>query len=101
LIHDNAGPHTAARTHALFEQFGWEIFEHSPYSPDHAPCDYHLFLHLKNFLGGQSLGSDQETKDVLRDWLKGLAVSFYDEAIQKLVSRYDKYLNLHRDFVEK
>jgi hypothetical protein len=40
------------------------------------PSDYHLFLHVKNFLGGQSLGSDQETKDVVEDGLKGLAVSF-------------------------
>jgi transposase len=81
LLHDNAQPHTANHTRALLEQFGWAIFEHPPYSPDFAPSDYHLFLHLKNFLGSQSLGSDQETKDIVQDWLIGLAVSFYDEGL--------------------
>jgi histone-lysine N-methyltransferase SETMAR len=30
LLHDNARPHTAARTKALLQQFNWEIFEHPP-----------------------------------------------------------------------
>jgi histone-lysine N-methyltransferase SETMAR len=37
LLHENALPHTAARTRALLEQFIWELFDHSPYSPDLAP----------------------------------------------------------------
>jgi hypothetical protein len=48
LLHDNACPHTAASTHALLEHFNWELFEHPPYSPDLALCDYHLFTYLKN-----------------------------------------------------
>lgn len=44
LIHDNARPHTAGATQRLLEQFGWDIFDHPPYSPDLAPCDFHLFL---------------------------------------------------------
>jgi hypothetical protein len=43
LLHDNARPHTAARTNALIKLFIWEIFDHSHYSPDLAPSDYHLF----------------------------------------------------------
>jgi histone-lysine N-methyltransferase SETMAR len=101
LLHNIAWLHTTVRTRALLEQFGWEIFEHPPYSPDLAPSDYHLFLHLKIFLSGQSLGSDQETKNVVQDWLVGLAVSFYDDGMKKLVSRYDRCLNLHGDYVEK
>jgi histone-lysine N-methyltransferase SETMAR len=50
LLHDNASPHTAARTRALLEHFNWELFDHTPYSPDLAPCDYHLFTYLKNWL---------------------------------------------------
>jgi hypothetical protein len=64
-MHDNA------RTRALLEHFGWEIFEHPPYSPDLAFSDHNLFLHIKIFLGGQSLGSDQAAKEVVHDWLKG------------------------------
>ncbi|GBM55089.1 hypothetical protein AVEN_55973-1 [Araneus ventricosus] len=49
LLH-NARPQTAASTQELLDQFGWEIFDHPPYSPDLAPSDFHLFLKLKEFL---------------------------------------------------
>lgn len=63
----------------------WEIFEHSPYSPNIAPRDCHLFLHLQELLAVQSLMSGQETEHVVQDWLQGLTATFFDEGIQKLV----------------
>jgi histone-lysine N-methyltransferase SETMAR len=48
ILHDNARPHTGARTQALLELFNWELFDRPPYSPDLAPSDYLLFTHLKN-----------------------------------------------------
>jgi hypothetical protein len=61
----------------------WEIFEHSPYSPNVAPCDCHLFLHLQELLAVQSLMNGQETEHVVQ----GLTATFFDEGIQKLVPR--------------
>jgi hypothetical protein len=55
------------------------------YNTDLAPSDYHLFLHIKKFLAGHRLRCDQDTKQVLQDWLKGLATNFFEEGIQKLV----------------
>ena len=52
LLHDNARPHSAAQTQDLITSFKWEQMDHPPYSPDLVPSDYHLFPHLKNFLGG-------------------------------------------------
>jgi hypothetical protein len=57
-------------------------------------------LHDFFFLGGQSLRGDQDTKDEL-DWLKGLAATFCDEGIQKLVPRCDRCHNLHCVYLEK
>jgi hypothetical protein len=34
LLHDNAQPHTAARTIALIKLFNWDIFGHRPYGTD-------------------------------------------------------------------
>jgi histone-lysine N-methyltransferase SETMAR len=65
--HDNERPHSSARTFELLEQFKWETFEHVPYSPDLAPSDHHLFLHLKTFLFGRSLRSDHETNTAVQD----------------------------------
>jgi len=40
LLHDNAKPHTAARTHNFLECLGWIIFSHPAYLPDLAPSDF-------------------------------------------------------------
>jgi hypothetical protein len=34
-------------TRAQLEHFNWELFDHLPYSPDHAPSDYYLIAYLK------------------------------------------------------
>ena len=98
MIHDNARPHTAAATQNLIT-FGWEQFDHPPYSPDLAPSDFHLFLHLKSFLAGRRL--HDEVKEAITTCFASQVASFYDEGIQKLVQRYDKCLNNCGNYVEK
>jgi hypothetical protein len=51
-------------------------------------------------LGGRCFKSD-EVKDAVKERLNGLAVEVYDEGIQKLVTRYDKCLNVGGDYAEK
>jgi histone-lysine N-methyltransferase SETMAR len=72
-----------------------------PYSPDLAPSDFHLFLHLKKFLASQRFNNDEDVKRAVQKWLSSQAATFYDEEIQKLVSRYDKCLNNGGNYVEK
>jgi hypothetical protein len=60
-----------------------------------------LFPKLKAFLGGRRFKSDEEVKDAVKEWLHGLAAEVYDEVIRKLVTRYDKRLNVGGDYVEK
>jgi hypothetical protein len=40
LLHDNARPHTAARTRAQLKHFNWELFDHPPYSSERLPPVY-------------------------------------------------------------
>jgi hypothetical protein len=56
---------------------------------------------LKEFLGGRRFKSDEEVKDAVKEWLNGLAAEVYEEDIQKLVTRYDKCLNVGGDCVEE
>jgi hypothetical protein len=49
-------------------------------------------------LGGRRFKSDEEVNDV-KEWLNGLAAEVYDEGIQKLVTRYDKCLNVGGGYV--
>jgi hypothetical protein len=60
LLHDNARPHTDARTRALLEHFNWELFDRLRYSPDLALSDYHLFIYLKKWFGSQSFNNNMK-----------------------------------------
>ncbi|XP_023228571.1 histone-lysine N-methyltransferase SETMAR-like [Centruroides sculpturatus] len=101
LLHDNARPHTANQTQDLITSFGWEQLDHPPYSPDLAPSDYHLFLHLKKHLAGQRHNNHDEVKTTVLHWLSHQAATFFEDGIQKLVPRYDKCLNINGNYVEK
>jgi histone-lysine N-methyltransferase SETMAR len=101
LLQDNARPHAAARKQAMLQEFGWEVSEHTAYSPDLAPSDFHFFPKLKEFLGCRRFKSDEEVKDAVKEWLNGLAAEVYDEGLQNHVTRYAKCLNAGGDYVEK
>ena len=63
LLHDNARPHFAAQTQDLVTSFRWKQMDYPPYSPDLSPSDFHLFLHVKKFLGGKRFDGDDDLKD--------------------------------------
>ena len=71
-----------------------------PYTLDLVPSDFHIFLHLKKFLGDKGF-DDDDLKDAVQKWLILQAATFYEEGIQKLVPRYDKRLNNGGEYVEK
>ena len=79
LLHDNARPHTAARTSDLIKLFNWEIFDHPPYSLDVAPSDYYLFTKMKVWLATQHFHTNKELMDGVNLWLYNLAAPFFDE----------------------
>jgi histone-lysine N-methyltransferase SETMAR len=101
LLHDNARPHTADRKNSLIKLFNWEIFDHPPYSPDLASSDYHLFTKMKVWLASQRFHTNEELMDAVNNWLHNLAAPFFDGGLQKLVSQYDKSVNLDDNCVEK
>jgi histone-lysine N-methyltransferase SETMAR len=85
----------------LIATFGWEQFNYPTYSPDLAPSDFHVFLHLKTFLSGWRFHDDKKVKKAVNTWFELQAASFYNAGIQKLVPRYDKCLNNGGNYVEK
>jgi histone-lysine N-methyltransferase SETMAR len=101
FLHDNARPHAVARTNALIKLFNWEIFDHPLYSRDLATIDYHLFTKMKVWLAAQRFHTNEELMAGVNNWLHNLEAPFFDEGPQKLVSRYDKCLNVDGNYVEK
>ena len=101
LQHDNARPHTSLKTREVISSFVWTTISHSPYSPDLAPSDFHLFGPLKESLRGRHFFSDEEVKTAVRKWLKTQPVEFYNEGICGLVKRWEKAVRKARDYIEK
>jgi hypothetical protein len=89
LLHGNACPHAAARTRALLGHFNWELFDHPPYSPDHASSDYNLFTYLKNCW-------DHSASTIMRSWWK---VSKHGWAHRRQTSLTQAYKILFPDTV--
>jgi transposase len=81
LLHDNAQPHTAARTQALLLHFKGKLFNHPPYSPDIAPSNYHLFTYLKNWLRSRHFNNNEKLTEGVETWLSSQVADFFDTGI--------------------
>jgi histone-lysine N-methyltransferase SETMAR len=96
------GPHTPADTNASIKLFNWKISTTlSPYSLDLVSSDYHLFTKMKVWLATQRFHTKEELMDGVNNWLHNLAAPFFEKGLQKLVSQYDKCLNVDGNYVEK
>ena len=60
FLHDNGLDHWALATQKKLTYLGFQCLDHSPYSPDLAPLDYHLFPGLKKQLIGRHFLTDEE-----------------------------------------
>ncbi|GFO33979.1 histone-lysine N-methyltransferase SETMAR [Plakobranchus ocellatus] len=69
--------------------------------PDLAPSDFHLFGPLKRHLGGMVLETEDDLISELRNWFDNLDVDFFRVGINSLLSRWQKCIDLHGDYVEK
>ena len=56
---------------------------------------------MKEHLAGKRFTDDGDLQHAVVDWLNSQAAAWYEEGINKLVSRYDKCLNVQGDYVEK
>jgi hypothetical protein len=70
----------------LIKLFNWEIFDHTSYSPDLAPSNYHLFTKMKFWLATQPFHANEELRDGVNNWPHKLAAPFLDEGLQKCVT---------------
>lgn len=101
LLHDNAPPHKAAVAQAAIQRNRFEELSHPAYSPDLAPCDFHLFPSLKKSLRGQRFFDDNELKATVQRWFDIQPESFFQAGIEALRYRWNKCFVKLGDYVEK
>ena len=89
--------HSANKTTATLRSFKWEVLQHPPYGPDLAPSDFHLFGRLS----GERFPDDNAVERAVCVWFRQQPQDFYAAGFQGLLKRWDKFLNLYGDYVEK
>ena len=62
LQHNNAPAYSAKVVKETISSLGWELLPHPPYSPDLAPCDYHLFSSMGHSLAQQHLKDFEDVR---------------------------------------
>ena len=71
FLHDNAPAHQALATQKKLAYLGFQCLDHTSYSSDLAPSDYHPFPGLKKQLKGRHFSSDTEVIAAAETWLDG------------------------------
>jgi len=79
----------------------YELLEHPPYSPDLSPSDFCLFPKLKLFLAGQRFSSNQEAIAAVEEYFADLTKNHYRDWIMALEHRWNTFVSLKGDYVEK
>jgi len=96
----SARPHTASQTVETINHLGFGVLEHTAYSPNLAPSDFHLFGPLKNALRGRRFSTEKEVREAVHKWLRDQPITFL-EGIHNLVDRWTKCIEKEGDYVEK
>ena len=60
ILPDNARPHTENLVRDKLQRFGWETLQHPLHSPDLSPCNFHIFVDLKEDIRGRGFHSEEE-----------------------------------------
>jgi len=100
LLHDNVRPHAAHLTINSIRQLNRKVLEHTAYSPNLAPSDFHLFGPLKNALSCRRFAADDEVKEAVHDWLRIQPQIFFSNCIKKLTDRWAKCIEKKVDYIE-
>lgn len=100
LLDDNAKPHTARLTTNKMAEFGWEVLEHPPYSPDLAPSDFHLFRALEHFLRGKKFSNVDEMRVSLGEFFDSKLPAFYHRGIYLLPEKWQEVIDVDGEYFD-
>ena len=100
FLHENAPAYRALATQKKLAYMGFHFLDHSTYSPNLAPSDYHLSSGLKKQLKVCHFSSDAEVIVAVQTWLDGQNSKFLLSGLQKLEQRVKKCMELCGEYVE-
>lgn len=98
--HDNAPAHCKREVLELFDSWNWEVLPHPPYSPDLAPCDFHIFPKMKESLRGVRFESPEKIIQATKDSLAEMDRDGFQTVFDGLVHRWEKCIDCEGSYVE-
>ena len=81
-------PHIAKVVKETLEALNWDVLPYPPYSPEHAPLDYHLFRSIAHGLAEQHFTSYEEAKNWVDSWVASIDEEFLKCGIRMLPERW-------------
>ncbi|XP_060523192.1 histone-lysine N-methyltransferase SETMAR-like [Cylas formicarius] len=100
LHHDNAPAHSSFAVRDFLTKNGIPTLPHPPYSPDLAPCDFHLFPQLKSYLKGNRYDGVEEVQRVTTRVLRDLSSGGFRGCFQWWIQRWRRCIELEGDYCE-
>ena len=98
---DNAPAHSSQQTQATLASLGFEVLDHSPYSPDLAPCDFAMFKNLKENMQGEKYDNIEDLTNRVNSVHQEYAKDGLRHVYLKWVERHEKCVASHGKYFEK
>jgi len=85
-------------TRQKLRELGWKVFMHSPYNPNLAPSNYHLFLSMANNFAGEKFASREACENPLSQFFANRDEGFYERSIMELPSKWQQIIEQNGTF---
>ena len=76
------------------------VIPHPPYSPDHAPCDFFLFMKMKLKLKGWHFDGNEEIQDESQKVIKTPMPNDFQKCIRPWKSCWNRCINAKGDYFD-
>lgn len=100
LLHDNAPSHTSLIVRQFLARNQVCVLNHSPYSPDLAPCDFSLFPKIKMKLKGRIFDVIETIQSESTRILEAIPKIELEQAFESLLNRCKKCIEAGGEYFE-
>ena len=95
LQNNNAKPHRSSAVYQTINELRWGVLLHPAYSPDIAPCDYHLFRSLQNSLAEQQFQNEVEVRKIVHNFISSTDHTFFRCGIHQLPECWQRVVEVN------
>lgn len=100
LLHDNAPAHRAVVTTDYLTKNRISTINHSPYSPDMAPCDFYLFGQLHLPMKGKRYKDVEDIQKACTNILKAMPADGLKHSFEMLLDRAKRCIEAEGEYFE-